>query len=90
MKGSTAPGFSEAYGARLDAKFGGADGPACCLNAVMFTLMVEEPTFDAAAVIDKSAVMSPTSGYTAKSRMVMGTLQLCNAKVDACNAVGGL
>jgi hypothetical protein len=40
LAGSTAVGFTEAFGAKLDGKFGGADGPACCLNAVMFTLMV--------------------------------------------------
>ena len=52
----------------------------------MFTLMVEEPTFTPGEPIDKAAVMSPTSGFSAKSRMVMGTLRLCNADVDACKA----
>ena len=53
LAGSAAVGFTEAFGARLDEKLGGADGPACCLNAVMFTLMVEEPVFDVSEPIDK-------------------------------------
>ena len=88
LHGSDSPGFTAGFGANLDERFGVTSGEACCVNLVMFSLQVVAPSFGPVpAPVVRADVMQPTSGWSAKTRLLKGTLQLCEVTVEACMAM---
>lgn len=82
---STDKGFNAEFGSYLDEDFGATSGEGCCVNAVMYSLQVVEPTFsNVPAPVVRADVMQPISGWTAKTRLLKGSLRFCEVTVKTC------
>jgi uncharacterized protein YkwD len=84
LSDSTAKGFTQAFGASLDAKFNNGKNitDACCLNTVMFSVQVVPQTFSNIPVaLDKKAIIG------SKSHMIKGGVQMCNVSLQVCQSL---